>query len=538
VGGNDEAAVGPNPAPPARESTTVPGDPAPAPAVAPQGSRLGRNVGALAGGQVVTWTMTLLWTLVVPRALGPAGFGVIMAAIAITGIFAVVLGLGTRNYLVREIVVDQDEAARLLGTALALRFAVTPLLVGAAVVYGHVAGYDHTASLVLYVTVAGAIFLQLAEPLQAGFQAIERMEYMAYSDVINKCAQGLLGVALALLGFREVGIAACAMTMAGVVLVLDAVWLRRHVRIELRTNARRLARMVRNSVAYWAFGIFFVLYLWIDTTMLSLMTRPEVVGWYAVPTRLFQTAMFVAVVVATAWLPRLVRAFEESPERLRTDARAPLELVLLLGLPISAAIAAGADPVVNALYGPAYAGAVPVLVVLGLCIPPMYVNIMLNQVLIASKRQAAWTWAMVGATVVNPALNFLLIPLTAARYDNAAIGAAIALLVTEVVIVAFGFAMVGRSVLDRRAVGRFARMAAASAALWATAYATRPFGPVVSLAAAGLTFVAIVAALRVLTPEEAAFLRSCARRARARTSVIGARVVSLATSGSAAPPSA
>ena len=73
----------------------------------------------------------------------------------------------------------------------------------------------------------------------------------------------------------------------------------------------------------------------------------------------------------------------------------------------------------------------------------MYVNIMLNQVLIASKRQAAWTWAMVGATVVNPVLNLLLIPLTAARYDNGAIGAAIALLVTEVLVVVFGFATVG-----------------------------------------------------------------------------------------------
>ena len=195
------------------------------------------------------------------------------------------------------------------------------------------------------------------------------------------------------------------MTMAGVVLILNAVWLRGHVRIELRTNARRLASMVRESVAYWAFGVFFVLYLWIDMTMLSLMTSPEVVGWYAVPTRLFQTAMFVAVVVGTAWLPRLVRAFQESPMRLRTEARAPLELVLLLGLPISAAIAAGADPVVNALYGPAYAGAVPVLVILGLCVPLMYASFILNQILIASKRQAAWTWAMVGATVVNPALE-------------------------------------------------------------------------------------------------------------------------------------
>src|SRR4051812_24681993 len=102
------------------ESRTAPAESAPTPIVAPQASRLGRNVGALAGGQVVTWTMTLIWTLVVPRALGPEGFGVIMAAIAITGIFNVVLGLGTRNYLVREIAADQDQASRLLGTAVVL----------------------------------------------------------------------------------------------------------------------------------------------------------------------------------------------------------------------------------------------------------------------------------------------------------------------------------------------------------------------------------------------------------------------------------
>ena len=180
---------------------------------------------------------------------------------------------------------------------------------------------------------AGTIIALLADPLQGGFQGIERMEYMAYSDVINKSAQALLGVALALLGFREVGIAASVTTMAGVVLILNAVWLRSHLRIELRTNARALATMIRESVAYWAFGIFFVLYLWIDMTMLSLMTNETVVGWYAVPTRLFQTTMFFATVVATAWLPRLVRAFQESPARLRAEARGPLELVVLLGLP-------------------------------------------------------------------------------------------------------------------------------------------------------------------------------------------------------------
>src|SRR6478609_1766257 len=84
-------------------------------------SRVGRNVAAMASGQLVTWSMSLLWTLVVPRALGPAGMGIIVAAWSITGVLGILLGLGTRNYLVREMVVREAEAPRLLGTAIVLR---------------------------------------------------------------------------------------------------------------------------------------------------------------------------------------------------------------------------------------------------------------------------------------------------------------------------------------------------------------------------------------------------------------------------------
>ena len=82
--------------------------------------------------------------------------------------------------------------------------------------------------------------------------------------------------------------------------------------------------MVRQSAAYWAFGFFFHIYLWVDALMLSLLTRPEVVGWYGVPMKLFQTFMFLPVVISTAWLPRLVRAFVDGgAERLRRTARVP-----------------------------------------------------------------------------------------------------------------------------------------------------------------------------------------------------------------------
>ena len=226
--------------------------------------------------------------------------------------------------------------------------------------------------------------------------------------------------------------------MTGLVVLLDLYWLRGLVRIDLRTNVRRMAAMAKASLPYWAFGVFFMIYLWIDFAMLSLMTTNEVVGWYSVPTRLFQTLMFLPVVVATAWLPHFVRGFEEGDDQ-PEDARGPHRARPSAQPPDRRADGCGGRPDHPSAVRSDYDDSVPVMVILGLTIPPMYMNIMLSQVLIAMNRQTTWTWVMAGTTVINPLFNLALIPLTQHRYGNGAIGAAISLLLTEIVVVAAGF---------------------------------------------------------------------------------------------------
>ncbi len=491
---------------------------APAAATGPGAEgRFRRNVVALSGGQLVTWTMALAWTLVVPRALGPAQLGLLVTALSVTGILGLAGALAARPYLVSQIVVAPGEAPRLVGTAIALRALLTPLFVVAVALFGYLAHYGHEEWLVLSLAAVTTILTLLAEPMQAAFQAIERMEYLAYSDVINKSGQAVLGIAVALLGFRAVGVSASWVVAAGIAVLLDAYWLRPHIRVLMRSSSRRVATMARQSLPYWAFGVFYTVYLWIDTVMLSLMTNSRVVGWYGVPTRLFQTLMFLPVIVSTAWLPRLVGSFEHGIERLRQTARAPIELVVILSLPICAATALVARPMIDLLYGSAYAESVPVLIVLGLCIPPMYLNIMLNQVLIAAKRQTEWTWVMAGATVVNPLLNAGLIQVTQRAYGNGAIGAAVCLLLTELLLVSVGLWIVGRSILDTGVLRRCTLTAVAAAAMWAAGYFTRPLGAIPSLATGCLSFVALAWALRLVSADQIGAVRATAVRLCQRT---------------------
>jgi O-antigen/teichoic acid export membrane protein len=463
----------------------------------------------MAGGQLITWTMTLLWTLVVPRSLGPSGLGTIMAAWSVTGILGVVLGLGTRNYLVRESVIAPDKAPGLIGTALVLRLVLSPVLLAAAVVYGEVVGWGHDAKTVLYLAAAATIFVQIAEPLQAAFQSIEQMQYLAYSDIISKSGQGLVGIVVVLLGAGTIGVTACWAVMTGLVVLLDLWWLRGRVRIDLHTSVRRMTRLARASVPYWAFGLFFMVYLWIDFVMLSLLTNNEVVGWYSVPTRLFQTLMFLPVVVATAWLPRFVRAFEQDPAQIGPTARPPVELVLLLSLPIAALTVVSADPLIHLLYGSTFANSVPVMAVLGLCIPPMYLNIMLSQVLISMNRQAAWTRVMAGTTVINPLFNLALIPLTQHTWHNGAIGASISLLLTELVCIGAGYVMIGRVIFDRSSARRAVLGIAIAAAMWGAGYAVeRVAGGFAAIVVAAVTFPLLAALLRLFSPEEIGLIRA------------------------------
>jgi O-antigen/teichoic acid export membrane protein len=464
--------------------------------------RVGKNLASLGAGQLFTWTMTLAWTLVVPRILGPSGIGMITTGIAVAGLLQLVLGAGTGVYVARETIVSPRRGGRLLGSAMVARLLLTPAFMAAIVIWAQVSDYSPEGKLVLYLSGGATVLYLLTEPAQSYFQATERMHYRALGDAINKAAQGLFGIALTLAGLGVLGFASCWLVMSGVVLVLSLRWARRHVRIEWRTSWQDLRDIARGSVVYWTAGVFYMIYLWIDTTMLSVMTNSTVVGWYGVPTKLFQTMLFIPTLFTMAWLPRLVRAAERSQQDLHEVSRTPVALVLSLAVPIASLVAVSSSELIHLVYGPAYARAVPVLIVLGITLIPMYLNIVLCQVCVAANRQGRWNWLMIGACVLNPALNAVLIPLTQHRFHNGAAGAAIALLATEVAIACGGVVVTGRQVIGPATLRRLWRVSLASAGMWAIVYLMRGTRPILALAAGYVGLIAFAWLCGAVTKDE------------------------------------
>ena len=472
-----------------------------------------RNIVSLATSQGITWGLALLWTFFVPRLIGPEQMGVLTIATSVTALVAVVLSITTKEFLVREIVSNRSAASRLLTLALLLRLATLPAVYLTALVYAHVAELDDRAMTVLYVVAAATVCTMMAEPALATFQATERMQFIAYTDVTNKSLQTLGGILLAAAGFGVISLAGLGLGVALFTLVIALVWA--HRLIGLRARPAAALPVIRRAAPYWFVAVFYVAYLWTDAVLLGVLATPEVVGWYGAAMRLFTTMMFVAVIISTASLPRLVAANSRSTEDLYLTARRPFEWVLILGLPIGVGLACTADGVVRLLYGVEYTGAVPALAILGLCLPVMYVNIQVAQVFVASGRPLVMGRILAAAAVFNVAANLLLIPYTEQRWGNGAIGAAMALLLTELCQAVLALAIVGRRLLSRATVLRVAKAAVAAGGMAALLMVLPNMPLPLEILLGAFAFLGLVVLFRLPTPDEVATARLLVARVHA-----------------------
>lgn len=474
--------------------------------------RLARNFAALLGGQFVTWTMTLLWTLVVPRLIGPAGLGVVNTAIAISGVLLIFAALGSSNYLTREIVNDPESAPQLLGTAILLKVILSPVIVCAGILFAMLAHYSAEQRVAIDLVAVGNVAGLFNDVQLGGFQAFERLEYTALGGVVNKVGQSVIGIALAVLGLGAIAIVTNVAVLGFVMVAMQLIWLRRCVSIDLRPNARLLGTMVKKSLPYWTLGLAFGFYLQIDTILLSLMTHARVVGWYTAATTLVYTFSVLPNTAASTWLARFVAAFKHGQERLIEVARTPVELLLVLSIPITAGLAMAAPTIIHVLYGSSYRPAAATMTVLAFCVPPFFFNNMITYVFLGSGRQTVVTGIMIGAAVVNTLVNLILIPLAQTRLHNGAIGAAVALDVTEVLEGVAAWVLLGRYICDRRVMRRCGLMIVASTSMWVVAYLARPLGSPISLTSGVCTLLVLILVLRIPTDAEVSFVRRAVGR--------------------------
>ena len=473
--------------------------------------RVLRNVMVLSGSQVVTWGLSLLWILVVPRAIGPGGLGILTAAAALVAIFASFISSGPKILMVKELARDRTHAPRILGSFLIIVLALYPVTLVLMALYVRSGHFDVTHTLILWLAAVGLLPSLVKGLLQGAFQGIERMEYIAITDIFSNLGHTGLGIVIVSLGFKVLALAWLGLGLEFAAMVMNVIWIRSFIRIHWRPDFTLIRRLLVNSLPYCTNYVVHVTYTWIDTVILATMTTTVFVGWYGASSKLLSTLFFVPVILSTALLPRLSAAYDGNLRKLQDMTRPVLELVMVVSLPATAGAALVSGPLIATLYGRDFVPAEAVFTLLLCSLPFTYFNILVWQVLVASNRQLTWTKVMVGATVVNVVANIALIAFFQARFRNGALGAALAMLLTEGLMTGAGLVLLPH-MFNLGSAGRLLRALAATAIMAALVWSVRGLGLAAEVLVGGSTFVTAGLLLRVASKDEIRELRAAINR--------------------------
>ncbi len=451
--------------------------------------KLALNIFYLGSSQGISWILTSIYLIIVPRHLGPSGMGTIGLATSISAIIGSFAGLGIGTYLLREVARNPEKSKTMVGGYIALRLLVCLVGWSGVITVFFFLPEGDTLRPILLIFAAADLVNMFVFPMQMTLQALDKMQYALINTLLTKVLATIAAFLFVMLNY---GVVMFAWIELGCVLLAAWVMLlgfKKYTSTSFITDPAIYKVLLKGGAAFLVYEVSLYIYLNLDQLLLASLVNTEVLGYYAVAFRLVGTLTSVPLVLGQAILPTLSRmAVNNSDGEMEDTSRRMLTFMLCASLPVGVGATLVAGQFIVLVYGPTFTPTVPIMIILSWTLVPIYLGMGLYQILVAKDRQVIWTKVMVMGVLVNLGLNLVLINVFQANTGNGGIGAAISLLVTELFIAVVGLILVGREVINRE-LGRDVLKSLGAAGLMAlVVWPLRDMMLLIPIAAGALTY--------------------------------------------------
>ncbi len=474
-----------------------------------------RNALKLGGSLMVTYGIALAVRLLLPRVLGPELFGQFnWASEGFTAVFFVLAGLGLEVYIRKEVALRPEYASEFFGGTLLLQVVMAVVLLGVMQGLMHLEGKSDGLRLLVLLLGVYQLFFRCNGTLAAVLHARERVDGLSVANIVTKCVWGggqLLVLALGLpLPWLGVPILASEVVRAVALFHLA----RRHTGLVLRVSGPGTRTALGGALPFFLneaalaangpMGIF----------LLGFLTNTTEVGWYGAGWNLAGMTLMAAPVLTWVLMPLLSRAAAHSPEELHRLTRRTLEAVCAFSIPLTLAMALGAETWIGWVYGEAFLPAAAVLRLQAPILALTYVAMVCASVLAATGKGWWVTRTSVVSMVLNSTLNLTLARPFLAWFGpvGGACASALALFTCEAVAVALLVSAVGRRAFDRQSLTRLAKTLAVCAVVTGVHVALAGLGPARLAVGAALYLFLVFTTGAVRLDELQGLLRAVRRR--------------------------
>lgn len=384
-----------------------------------------------------TLSLTFIFYMILGRVLGPEEYGVFTAATALGGIFAFFIQFGLQDLLAREIAATPQKGVQSTSIFLLIEsvncFCVLLILLPIA----KLLNFQGMGLLVCYLVVIAGACRCAKQTLRAVFRGLGHFRSETLSVSIERSAMFLLASIVLLVSGNLAWVVA---TMA-LVRLIDVIclfyYLNSKVSITSSITFERFKYAVKMAYPFALSGVLWVLYYQIDAVMLKVMAPTTETGFYGAAYSLLEIFSALPRVIFYVALTKFSRCYAEAPEQLSHQIQKTTYFLLIAVLPVITLAGFAQTLLIKLTYGQSFLTSVDSLAIL---LPSLGIKMFGSLVLIilqAIRKERFLPSIMLAAVIVNIVSNALLIP------SLGAIGAALATLLSEVILAVVGLALIG-----------------------------------------------------------------------------------------------
>ena len=380
------------------------------------------------GARIVGLALSLVIIGFITRYLGKDGFGYYSVIFAFLYFFTVLADLGLYSICLRDISRPNANETKIINNAFTLRFfaglfifCIAPLVV---------CFFPYAKEIKLGVLIGSFGFWMMSnhQVLMGVFQKYLRMDKVAIADFIGRLVQLGLVVFFIWQKFSFLFIVTAFIVGTFVNFILVFLFTKKYIRISFDFDFVFWRSLLKESLPLALAIIFTVIYIKLDTIMLSLMKTPADVGIYSLSYRFLESLLFFPVMFIGLVMPLMSKYALSFRDKFKKITQESLDILLLFIVPLIIGTFFLSKKIIVLIAGKDFllsAGVLNLLIIAGGII---FLGVLFSNMIISLKEQKKLTYIYGIGAVINLIANFIFIP----RYSY--YGAAGTTILTELIV--------------------------------------------------------------------------------------------------------
>jgi len=355
---------------------------------------------------------------------GQEGIGQYSFAMGFTAFFAVFADFGMYSIAVKELSRHDGNIGTFYGPMIALRLLLSAVTYGVLLLMLLFLPFSHDFKQIIALVGAYQLMQRMIGGATAVFVAREDTHLSGIVEASLKAVAAIVVIGVVMAGGRLVTAIFYLPVVAAVQIIVSfAVVSKKYGRPVLAVSLSSLVQTFRQTLPYGLSDFFTMMYWRADIVILGFILGAEAVGTYNVANRVIFFLMFIPQLASLSLFPLISRLYKNSKQDLETLYQQTINLIFLIGLPISAGLWTISPAFINLVFGKAFAESSTVLRILTALLFLNFLSCILGVFLMSCDRQierAKCHWKVACVNVIG---NLVLIP--ALELNGAAITAVI-----------------------------------------------------------------------------------------------------------------